>query len=108
MDLKDLIAEYGKKNIRFIVPMQALSYQGLIPGIAFRVGDTPKDQVECEIVEDRYTVEDGYKITLQAVNRLKYGRDHYYQCDLASLLRRDPDFRMFVVTIDGYTELRLA
>lgn len=105
MDLQQFAAEYGVRNIRIFQPMSRLQYAGLIPGIAFRTSDTPRDCVECEINESRYRVADGYKITLRALDPA-YGCDHYYQSDLESLIRDHPDlFRVYVVTIDGYQQI---
>lgn len=102
MTLVELAMEYGVKNIRFLVPMSRLQMAGIIPGIAFRSSDAPQDMVECEICEERYKVLDNYKITLKAIDRA-YGKDHFYQSDLESMLRSRADYRVFVVTIDGYT-----
>ena len=41
---------------------------------------------ECKIVEDRYKVSDGYKVTLQSLNYY-FGREHYYQSDFESMLK---------------------
>lgn len=62
-------------------------YDAIIPmmGIAL-VNGNESNWVECEIVEDRYKVEDGYKVTLKPLNP-NYSSYHFYQCDFASLLR---------------------
>lgn len=104
MTLVELAMEYGVRNLRFFAPMSKLQYSGIIPGIAFRTSNTPEDIVECVINESRYKVLDGYKITLRAVNP-EYGQDHYYQSDLESILRTRPDYKVYVVTIDGYTQI---
>jgi len=41
--------------------------------------------VECCVDESRFKVEDGYKITLRALNPL-YSFSHYYQSDFMSLI----------------------
>lgn len=105
MDLQYFAAEYGVRNIRIFAPMSRLQYVGLIPGIAFRTSSTPEEVVECEIDETRYRVEDGYKITLRAVDEA-YGNHHYYQSDLESIIRDNPDlFRIYIVNIDGYQRI---
>lgn len=42
--------------------------------------------VECEIVEDRYKVSDGYKVTLRSIE-FGYGQEHFYQSDFESLIK---------------------
>lgn len=105
MNLKELAAEYGAKNLRFCVPMSKLEYAGIIPGIAFRSSNSPVEVVECLVNEDRYQVSEGYKITLEAVDP-NFGKHHYYQMDLESILRSGPEtHRIFVITSDGYTQI---
>jgi hypothetical protein len=41
---------------------------------------------ECEIVEDRYKLSDGYKVTLKPLSQ-GFGWEHYYQSDFESSLR---------------------
>lgn len=102
MELKNLVEEYGAANVRFFVPMHPLIYADIIPGIAFTNCDGPGDVVECVIDETRYTVSDGYKITLRAVNPV-YGKKHFYQSDLETILRHHPETNVaFTLSIDGY------
>ena len=44
------------------------------------------DWVECEIVEDRYKVDDGYKVTLKPLDN-NYASEHFYQEDFISLMK---------------------
>ena len=43
------------------------------------------DWVECEIVEDRYKVDDGYKVTLKPLDP-NYAYEHFYQSDFIALM----------------------
>ena len=105
MDLQDLVNEYGVKNIRIFHPMRRLEYVGLIPGIAFRTSSSQYEMVECEIVETRYKVDDGYKVTLKAVDE-SYGLEHFYQSDLETSIHTNPDhYRVYYVSIDGYHQI---
>jgi hypothetical protein len=105
MNLQQLVAEYGAANLRFFIPMSRLQYAGIIPGLAFRTSGQPEVAVECVVDESRYTVADGYKITLRALDPM-YGQEHYYQIDLQGLLRHNPDtHRVYVLNIDGYQHL---
>lgn len=42
--------------------------------------------VECEIVEDHYKVDEGYKVTLKPLDS-NYAYEHFYQCDFISLMK---------------------
>ncbi len=54
--------------------------------ISFTSSDTPFEWFECFVDENRYKVDDNYKITLRAVNGCAY--EHYYQDDFMSLMRQ--------------------
>jgi hypothetical protein len=110
MNVVELAAEYGVPNLRFFIPMRRLEFAGLIPGIAFKSSNTPEEIVECALHEGRYKVLEDYKVTLRAIDAEKYGQEHFYASDLSSLFKRsieegDRQFRVFVVTEDGYSEL---
>lgn len=55
-------------------------------GFTFTSSDTPFEWFECRVDEERYKVDDNYKITLQALNNTAY--EHYYQDDFLSLMER--------------------
>lgn len=55
-------------------------------GWTYTTSSDSEKWVECEIVEDRYKVEDGYKVTLQSIEN-GYGREHFYQTDFESLIK---------------------
>lgn len=42
--------------------------------------------IECEIVEDRYKVDEGYKVTLKPLDS-NYASQHFYQNDFISLMK---------------------
>lgn len=106
-----LVETYGARNIRFFIPMQPLEMMGFIPGIPFKSSSSSEDIVECEIDETRYKIADNYKITLAAIENpyigKMFGKEHFYIMDLESLIRRDRDlrYRVFLLTIDGYSEI---
>jgi len=55
-------------------------------GLIFFKSSTSREKwVECEVVEERYKVDDGYKIELRAIED-GYGKETYYQCDFLGLL----------------------
>jgi len=54
--------------------------------------------MEAKIVEDRYKVGNGYKITLKPIDK-KYATSDFYQMDFISLCREQPKF--YYVTVDG-------
>lgn len=44
------------------------------------------DWTECEIVEDRYSVDEGYKVTLRPIDK-NFAREDFYQEDFISLMK---------------------
>ena len=81
-DLLKLIAENGKQNMRFFVPMRQVHAIPFI-GWGMTSSNDPLHYVECYIDESQYKVEDGYKIQLRACDQ-RFGSEKYYTCDLAS------------------------
>jgi hypothetical protein len=57
-----------------------------ICGFGFFADGNKHDWVECEIVEDRYEVDDGYKVTLKPLDPY-HARQDYYQCDFIALMK---------------------
>ena len=53
--------------------------------ITWTSSSTREKWVECEIVEDRYKVERGYKVTLKSIEP-GYGRMDFYQMDFVLML----------------------
>jgi hypothetical protein len=104
IDLVKVVNEYGAKNLRFFIPLRRVQVIGFI---AFTSSDTPEDIVECEIDESRYQVADNYKIGLKSVVP-GYGSQNFYICDLQSILSRDDRYKVYVVSIDGYSRLDLS
>jgi len=85
MYLKDIIEENGGvDNIMFIAPFQPLHVVPML-GIGYTSSNDEEFNLPAVIVEDRYKVEDGYKITLQC-QMDGFGEHHYYQSDLKSLI----------------------
>ena len=73
------------KNKHYYIQMRPINIVPMI-GWAYTSSSDPEKWVECEIVEDRYKVKDGYKVTLQSIEE-GYGREHFYQTDFESLLK---------------------
>lgn len=71
------------KNAHYFVLMHPLEGFGFF---AFTSSSTREKWVECKIVEDRYKVDDGYKVTLKSIED-GYGWEHFYQSDFKSMLR---------------------
>ena len=58
------------------------------PYCGFFFADAGKDDwVECEIVEDRYKVDEGYKVTLKPLDD-NHAYQHFYQEDFIYMLER--------------------
>ena len=85
LKIDELVAEHGKDNIVFMVPMRPLNIFPAL-GIAWTDSNDAEVMVEATIDEYRYKVAAGYMITLQAKDP-NYGHQHYYQMDLESIIR---------------------
>lgn len=106
-DIAEMVQKYGVKNVRFFVPlrpMRLLPFWTTPATIGFTSSDDDEVMVECEIIETRYKVADGYKIQLTPVNSEPdflgrvFGTETFYKMDLTSLLRRnDDDFKAYVL-----------
>ncbi len=84
MNLKDRILEVGIENCLFMVPMRPL--HSILGIFSYKSSDSEYKLVPCVINEERYKVEDNYKITLECLYPT-YGKEHFYLCDLESLIR---------------------
>lgn len=73
------------KNSHYFTLMRPLHFVPII-GWAFTESTDKEQWVECEIVEDRYKIEDGYKVTLKAVKE-GFGQETLYQSTFESCLR---------------------
>ena len=69
------------KNIHYFCKMRPIQS---IFGIGFTSSSDPLEWFECYVDEERYTVEDNYKITLRAVDGCAY--EHFYQDDFLQLM----------------------
>lgn len=66
--------------------MEVMRKGPVFPGLPFCLCDVDDtDWVECEIVEDRYRVDEGYKVTLRPIDTNFAHRD-FYQDDFISLM----------------------
>jgi hypothetical protein len=92
--LKRIILMFGVNNVRFIVPCRPLQDFGFV--VLTSSSDEPV-MTMCEINEDRYKVEDGYKITVTPINPdSNMESHHFYQSDLSTLLNDGVGFEMYV------------
>jgi hypothetical protein len=96
----DVVREFGVKNVVVTIPMRPLRYIDFIPGFAMMNSSDESVIVAGFIEEDRYKVEDNYKITL-AANDARFGRKHYYICDLNCMIRSREEIRVFYLHEDG-------
>lgn len=100
--LVEVVAEYGACNVFVEAPR------------GIRVHAWPEDSTEARvlhrIVEGRYKVADGYKVSLEPEDDLLFrsiGHTTYYISDLNSLLREGGAFGIYVLTIDGYQRIKI-
>lgn len=76
--------EYGvNKEAHYFVPMRPL--HGVFGLFAFTSSMDRESWVECEVIENRYKVDEGYKVELKAIEP-GYGVETFYQCDFKSML----------------------
>lgn len=67
--------------------MEAMKRGPVFPGLPFCLCDAnDTDWAECEIVEDRYSVDEGYKVTLRPIDE-HFAREDFYQADFVSLMK---------------------
>lgn len=83
--IKDILHD-GIENKKYMLKMSRLEPVPML-GICIKSSNAEEHWVSCHIDEERYKLEDGYKITLKADNPI-YGYEHYYQEDFISLLKR--------------------
>ena len=83
--IANIVAEHGKENLVFMVPMRPLNVFPAL-GVAWTDSSDEEVIVEAMIDEDRYKVADHHKITLRAKNP-NFGYEHFYQMDLENIIR---------------------
>jgi len=82
MTLKEKILKAGIDNVLFLIPMRPVRQMLFLSYTS--TSDDPV-LVPAKIVEDRYKVEDGYKITLKSIYE-EFCEDSFYQSDLQSII----------------------
>ena len=65
-------------------PMDYIPLLGLFIGKSYGPGE-PTFWAEFEVIEDRYKLEDNYKVELKAVDPI-YGRETFYRSDFESMV----------------------
>lgn len=84
-DLKSIINEKGKDDIRFIAPFRT---NGINTPLGFMISSNdPMEDMVCKITESRYKVKDNYKISLTPSD-VEWYKEDYYMLDLVSLIER--------------------
>lgn len=114
MDIKSLIAKYGKDKVRAIIPLRPLNvYFGFI---ALTSSNDPEVPIMCELDEKKYNVEDDYKIGWKPMapfdpKRVSYTKMHdipgfssetYYISDFNKLV--EEGFIKVFVDVSGETK----
>jgi hypothetical protein len=82
--IKENIIDKGVENVRFWTKMHMTHYFPLL-GLVYTTNDQ-EYWVECKVIEDRYPLEKGYKLTLQPLDE-RFSKEHFYQSDFESLVR---------------------
>lgn len=72
------------KNVHYF--MEAMRKGPCLPFSSLCLCDpNDTDWTECEIVEDRYSVDEGYKVTLRPIDT-NFAREDFYQYDFISMM----------------------
>lgn len=93
VQLSSILMEYPQA--RFFIDALPIHKDGMI---AYTSSFDEAKVVEAKIIEDRYKVGNGYKLTLKPIDK-KYATSDYYQMDFISLCREYPN--LYYVTVDG-------
>ena len=84
LSLKTQILKHGIENCFFSVPMRPLRK---LLCFSYKSSSDDPIKVLAKISEEKYRIEDGYKITLKSIYP-EFGQEHYYQLDLESLIEK--------------------
>jgi len=82
--LVKLIKKHGVENLQF--KMKSRPIRNVL-GLGYTTSSDKEVEVMCQVSEDRYQVNENYKITLAPFNS-GFSKEHFYQSDLISLIRR--------------------
>lgn len=83
-ELIETIKQTGAEKIEFLVPMRPLKDFGLF---TFTSTDDKPVRVKCRMVEERYQLEDAYKIQVASIEP-GYGKEDFYLSDFVHLINQ--------------------
>lgn len=88
-DLREFVNQLGGiGNVRLFVKMSPIETYIPFMGLCMTNGDPDKATwAECYLDESRYSLEDGYKITVRAIDQ-RFSYEDFYQSDLMSSIRQ--------------------
>lgn len=93
-ELVKTILERGVANVEFTIPVRPMRVCLII---AYTTTSDEPEPVRCRIVEDRYKVEENYKIELIPHDYPNHPKESFYVSDFASLMRDNPElYKMHV------------
>jgi len=85
MNIQQVIKYYGAQNLRFLVPMRPVHN---VFGIFGYTSSSDAEVLQiCRITEDRYKLEENYKIQLKSEDK-RFGKEAFYISDLNSLVKQ--------------------
>jgi hypothetical protein len=87
-ELVKTILERGVANVEFTVPIRPLRTCMII---AYTTSNDEPEPVRCRIIEDRYKVDENYKIELIPHDYPAHPKKSFYVSDFESLMRGDSD-----------------
>lgn len=85
--IKSLVAQHGMRKIRALIPLRPLRS---IFFISYTSSSDEEVPVLCEITEDRYKVNEGYKIGFKPIQEFSkfFAQETYYQSDFDKMVER--------------------
>lgn len=84
LNIQKLAEKYGKENL--IVKFKMLPLHSAMGLFNYTTSSDKAQGVHCKIVEDRYQVEEGYKIGIQSISA-GFGGETFYQSDFSQLVQ---------------------
>jgi len=87
-ELVKTILERGVANVEFTIPIRPLRTCLII---AYTTSSDDPEPVRCRIIEDRYKVEENYKIEMIPHDYPVHPKESFYVSEFEYLMRRDPD-----------------
>lgn len=85
-EIKSLILKHGKDKVRALILLRPVHR---FLGIGFTTSSDTPVPILCKVTEDRYNVEEGYKIGWEPIKEYEgFSKETFYQSDFDGLVKR--------------------